>query len=72
MGNWGAKVPSGSCVSISICINSHYIGRHTKEMGADGSLVDVPLGSKDLFKQCAIFSGLSLCSLSPIQKGSTL
>ena len=59
-------------MSISICINSHYIGRYTKEMGANGSLVDAPLGSKDLFKRCAIFSGLSLCSVSPTQKGSTL
>ena len=34
---------------ISIHMNSHYIGRPTKELGADGSSVDAPLGSKDLF-----------------------
>ena len=56
-------------MSISICINSHYTGIHTKEMGADGSLVDA---NKDLFKRCAIFSGLSLCPVSSTQKGSTL
>lgn len=33
---------------MCIHINSHYIGRHTKELGADGSPTNTLLGNKDL------------------------